>query len=148
MRIKKKTWIPVVTGFLLRDGKILLGQRPKGSLQGQWEFPGGKIELGESPEEALKRELHEELGIEATVGKLRMAASHAYGERGVVILFYDVMFWKGQPKSQHHVELKWVDPSEIRHYEIPEANRKILDQILEAIRSAIPASAATNSVDE
>lgn len=136
MRSKKKSWIPVVTAFIHKEGKILLGQRPKGSLQGQWEFPGGKIELGETPEEALKRELQEELGIDATVGPLRMASSHAYGERGVVILFFDVMFWKGEPKSQHHVELKWVEPSDIRHYEIPEANRKILGQILDAIKSS------------
>ncbi len=136
MRTRKKIWIPVVTAFLHKDGKILLGKRPKGSLQGQWEFPGGKIELGESPEQALERELDEELGIKANIGPLRMAASHTYGDRGVIILFYDVMFWKGEPKSQHHVELKWVVPAEIRHYEIPEANRKILDQILEVILSA------------
>ena len=61
-RSKKAHWIPVVAGFLKKDGKILVGQRPEShSLAGQWEFPGGKIEPGETPEQALARELEEEL---------------------------------------------------------------------------------------
>ena len=130
MKSRKRNWIPVVTALLHKDGRLLLGRRPKGSLQGQWEFPGGKIELGETPEEALKRELIEELGIEAEIGGLRFATTHTYGDRGVLLLFYDVNFWKGEPKSQHHTELKWVPPDEVRQFEIPEANRKVLDRIL------------------
>lgn len=137
MRPRKKLWIPVVTALILKDGKVLMGKRPKGSLQGQWEFPGGKIELGESPEDALRRELLEELDIEATIGTLRMATSHTYGERGVLILFYDVKYWKGEPKSQHHVELKWVAPTEIKHFEIPDANRKMLDKIVTVIQDVL-----------
>lgn len=114
-----------------------MGKRPKGSLQGQWEFPGGKIELGESPEDALRRELSEELDIDATIGTLRMATSHTYGERGVLILFYDVKYWKGEPKSKHHVELKWVVPTEIKHFEIPDANRKMLDKIVTVIQEVL-----------
>jgi len=135
MKTKRRVWIPVVTGLIRREGTVLLGQRPKGSLQGQWEFPGGKIEVGESPEEALKRELNEELGIEADIGNLRLAATHTYGDRGVVILFYDVHFWKGEPKSQHHIELKWVEHDEIKKFDIPEANRKMLDRIQEILKS-------------
>ncbi len=135
MKPRRKLWIPVVTGLIHREGKILLGKRPKGSLQGQWEFPGGKIEIGETPEEALKRELSEELGIEADIGALRLAATHTYGERGVLILFFDVVFWKGEPKSQHHVELKWVPYDEIRQHEIPEANRKMLDRLMSVIKT-------------
>ncbi len=130
-------WIPVVTGLIQKDGLVLMGKRPKGSLAGQWEFPGGKIEVGESPEEALKRELSEELDIDATVGTLRMATTHTYGERGVLILFYDVKFWRGEPKSQHHVELKWVPLDEVKHFEIPEANRKALGKILEILRTPV-----------
>ncbi len=135
MKPRRKLWIPVVTGLIHREGKILLGKRPKGSLQGQWEFPGGKIEIGETPEEALKRELSEELGIEADIGPLRLAASHTYGERGVLILFFDVVLWKGEPKSQHHVELKWVEYDDIRQHEIPEANRKMLDRLMAIIKT-------------
>lgn len=129
MRPRRKLWIPVVTAIIHKDGKVLLGKRPKGSLQGQWEFPGGKIEIGESPEDALKRELDEELGIQAEIGELKLATTHTYGERGVLILFFNVNFWKGEPKSKHHVELKWVDIKEIHQHEIPEANRKILDKL-------------------
>mgnify|MGYP001208049434 CR=1 FL=1 len=135
MKARRKIWIPVVTALMRKDGLVLLGQRPKGSLQGQWEFPGGKIEMGETPEEALKRELQEELGVTATVGDLRLATTHTYGDRGVLILFYDVRFWKGEPKSQHHVDLMWVKPEEIHRQEIPEANRKILAQLTAILNS-------------
>ena len=68
-RKKRPNWLPVVAGVLIKDGKTLLGQRPEHkSLPGLWEFPGGKIELGETPEQALRRELKEELAIEADIG--------------------------------------------------------------------------------
>ncbi len=133
-RSKKNHWIPVVAGFLKKDGKILVGQRPENnSLAGQWEFPGGKIELGESPEQALTRELDEELGIEAEVGELKMACSHTYGDVGILILFYEIKYWKGEPKAKHHMMLEWIYPEELKLRTIPEANRKILDRILQAL---------------
>jgi len=129
-RLKKNHWIPVVAGFLKKDGRILVGQRPENhSLAGQWEFPGGKIEPGESPEEALARELNEELGIEAEIGDLKMACTHSYGDVGIVILFYEVKYWKGQPKAQHHLMLEWIYPEELKTRNIPEANRRLLPQI-------------------
>lgn len=133
-RSKKNHWIPVVAGFLKKDGKILVGQRPENnSLAGQWEFPGGKIELGESPEQALTRELNEELGIDAEVGELKMACSHTYGDVGILILFFEIKYWKGEPKAKHHMMLEWIYPEELKLRTIPEANRKILDRILQAL---------------
>ena len=133
-RSKKNHWIPVVAGFLKKDGKILVGQRPENnSLAGQWEFPGGKIELGESPEQALTRELNEELGIDAEVGELKMACSHTYGDVGILILFFEIKYWKGEPKAKHHMMLEWIYPEELKLRSIPEANRKILDRILHAL---------------
>ncbi|MBX3022841.1 MAG: (deoxy)nucleoside triphosphate pyrophosphohydrolase [Bdellovibrionales bacterium] len=117
-----------------RQGKVLVGQRPQGgSLPGTWEFPGGKIELGESPEQALVRELSEELGVEAEVGELKFVATHTYGKTGILFLFYDVKFWKGQIKTQQHFELRWVTPKELGTLELPEANSKFLNQILEVL---------------
>lgn len=131
---KKGHWIPVVAGFLMKDGKVLIGQRPEhNSLAGQWEFPGGKIELGESPEVALTRELNEELGIEAQVGDLKVACTHTYGDVGIVIMFFKVPFWKGEPKTKHHMQLEWVYPQELGDRNIPEANRRILPQLLVAL---------------
>lgn len=133
-RQKKAHWIPVVAGFLKKDGKILVGQRPEShSLAGQWEFPGGKIEPGETPEQALARELEEELGIEAKIGDLKLACTHSYGEVGILILFFEVNFWKKEPKAIHHMMLEWIYPEELKDRNIPEANRKILDRIFQAL---------------
>lgn len=138
---KKVHWIPVVAGFLKKDAKILVGQRPENNtLAGQWEFPGGKIEVGETPEEALARELSEELGIEAQVGELKLACTHSYGDIGILILFYEVIYWKGEPKAKHHMMLEWIHPEELKHRSIPEANRKILDRIYKALGVEWPKS--------
>lgn len=133
-RIRKPQWIPVVAALIKKEGKILVGQRPENhSLAGQWEFPGGKIEPGESPEQALARELSEELGIEAQVGDLKLACTHSYGEVGIIIMFFEVNFWKGQPKAKHHLMLEWIYPSELKTRPIPEANQKILPRIFRAL---------------
>lgn len=131
---KRNVWIPVVAGLMRRQGKVLVGQRPQGaSLAGTWEFPGGKIELGESPEFALARELKEELGIEAEIGPLKFAATHTYGKTGILFLFFEVKYWKGQIKTQQHPDLRWVTPKELSQLELPEANSKFLKDILNVL---------------
>lgn len=127
-------WIPVVAGFLRRGDKILLGKRPEGhNLAGLWEFPGGKIELGELPEQALRRELREEVGVEAEIGPLVLVFTHHHGNTGILLLFYEVQFWKGELKTAHHTELKWVEPKELKELPIPDANRASLDRILKIL---------------
>ncbi len=129
----KKNWIPVVAGILKKGQQVLVGQRPEThTLGGLWEFPGGKIELGESPEYALKRELQEELGIDAEIGELKIACTHSYGDVGIVILFYEVLFWKGEPKAKHHTELEWIIAADLPLRNIPDANRKNIDRIFKA----------------
>jgi 8-oxo-dGTP diphosphatase len=127
----RNQWVAVVAAFMRRQGKVLVGKRPEGSsLAGRWEFPGGKIELNESPEEALARELKEELGVVAEIGPLKFAATHTYGKTGILFLFYEVKFWKGEVKIQQHHDLKWVTPKELAELELPEANSKFLDSIV------------------
>ncbi|MBL7543891.1 MAG: 8-oxo-dGTP diphosphatase MutT [Bdellovibrionaceae bacterium] len=133
-KLKKINWIPVVAGFLKKDQKILVGQRPENhSLAGLWEFPGGKIEIGETPEQALQRELNEELGIEAQIGELKLACTHSYGDVGIIILFFEVNYWKGEPKAKHHLMLEWIYPQELKLRPIPEANKKILNDLFKAL---------------
>lgn len=104
---RRPQWIPVVVGFIRKGNQVLVGQRPENhSLAGQWEFPGGKIEPGEQPETALIRELREELGIEAQAGDLKISYTHSFGEVNILILFYEVRFWKGEPKAKHHMSLE------------------------------------------
>ncbi len=132
---KRPHWIPVVAALIRRNNSLLLGLRPEGhNLAGLWEFPGGKIEIGESPEAALQRELREELGIEAEVGGLKLATTHSFGNTGIVLLFFEVNFWKGEPKTCHHSELKWVLIEELKNYQLPEANQKILSHILSVLK--------------
>ena len=108
--------------------------RPKEkNLPGLWEFPGGKIELGESPEQALTRELNEELGITSKVERLLMAVTHDYSGAGILLLFYLVKFWQGEPKNLHHQEVKWVNWNELNKYELPEANKKVLPQLIKEV---------------
>lgn len=126
--------MPVVAGILKRQGKVLVGQRPAdANLPNVWEFPGGKIELGETPQEALKRELKEELGIDAEIGELKFAGSHTYGTTGILFLFFEVKFWKGQIKAVEHPDLKWVNSKEFSQLDLPEANTKFLPQILQVL---------------
>lgn len=135
-KTKRAIWIPVVTALIKKESKVLLGLRPEGnSLPGQWEFPGGKLEVGETPKEALRRELHEELGIDAEIGDIKLAYSHHFGDKGILLLFFEVNFWKGEPKNLHHTTLEWVHPDEIAARQIPETNRQMLDEILKAIKS-------------
>lgn len=126
----RPTWIPVVAAMMVKDGQVLLGQRPEGSsLAGVWEFPGGKIEPGEDPKLALNRELKEELGIEAKIDELKLASSHNYGDVNIMLLMYQVNYWKGEPKNLHHSDLKWVEFKNVRDYPLPDANQKIVDQL-------------------
>lgn len=134
MKPKRPNWIPVVTGLIMKGDQVLVGLRPEGkNLAGQWEFPGGKIEANESPEGALVRELQEELGIEATVGEIIFAGTHSYGETGILLLFYVVKYWKGEPKTFYHRELKWVHLKDLQDLDIPGANRKVLPHIVQLL---------------
>lgn len=107
------------------DGRILLAQRPEGkSMAGLWEFPGGKIEPGETPEAALIRELHEELGIDTWASCLAPLsfASHAYEDFHLLMPLFICRKWEGQVTSREGQALKWVRPVDLRNYPMPAAD--------------------------
>jgi len=107
--------VPVATGILRRsDGRLLLSLRPEGKpWPGLWEFPGGKIEVNESPETALGRELWEEIGIRVRQARLLRQVDHAYPERVVGLHFFLVEDWEGKPWGREGQELRWCQPWEI-----------------------------------
>ena len=113
-----------------RDGRVLLAQRPEGkTMAGLWEFPGGKIEPGETPEKALIRELDEELGINTAASCLAPLsfASHSYGPSDNRPAFHLLMMlfvcrrWQGRPQPIEGGALKWVRPQQLRDYPMPDA---------------------------
>ena len=111
------------------DGRVLLAQRPEGKdMAGLWEFPGGKVEPGESPEAALTRELLEELGIETWASCLAPLsfASHAYGAFHLLMPLYVCRKWKGEPSRREHAALRWVRPRDMGGYPMPPADLPLL----------------------
>jgi 8-oxo-dGTP diphosphatase len=108
-----------------RDGRVLLAQRPEGkSMAGLWEFPGGKVEIGETPEAALIRELQEELGIDTWASCLAPLtfASHSYEDFHLLMPLFACRKWQGQPMSREGQTLKWVRPNDLRTYQMPPAD--------------------------
>ncbi|XYK79252.1 MAG: 8-oxo-dGTP diphosphatase MutT [Labrenzia sp.] len=118
------------------DGRILLAQRPEGkSMAGLWEFPGGKVETGERPEETLIRELREELGIEVNEACLAPLtfASHAYEDFHLLMPLYICRRWEGTPRGRENQALKWVRAVRLRDYPMPEADEPLIPHIMDAV---------------
>lgn len=107
------------------DGRVLLAQRPAGkSMEGLWEFPGGKVEPGETPEIALIRELEEELGINTWQSCLAPLtfASHSYEDFHLLMPLFACRKWDGTPMSRENQSLKWVRPNQLKDYPMPPAD--------------------------
>lgn len=107
------------------DGRVLLAQRPEGkSMAGLWEFPGGKVEPGETPEAALIRELREELGIDTWASCLAPLtfASHAYDSFHLLMPLFACRKWQGIVAPQEGQKLAWVRPADLRSYPMPPAD--------------------------
>lgn len=111
------------------EGRVLLAQRPEGkSLAGLWEFPGGKVELGETPEAALIRELKEEIGIDTWRSCLAPLtfASHSYDDFHLLMPLFACRRWDGIPVPQEGQKLAWVKPQNLRDYPMPPADLPLI----------------------
>ena len=124
----------VAAGVVVERGKVLLSRRKKGThLSGLWEFPGGKVEPGEDPRAALRRELEEELGILTTVGEIADVTFHRYDDAGkaVLLLFFHATREEGSPEPQpiDVAEVKWADASALDPALFPPADVPILTKV-------------------
>lgn len=125
----------VAVALVDADGRVLLQQRPPGKAMADlWEFPGGKVEPGETPEAALVRELEEELGIETHASCLAPAtfASEALGEKHLLLLLYVCRKWKGMPEARHATALQWLRPAQMYALDMPPADLPLIG-LLEAL---------------
>jgi len=120
----------VAAAVVVQDGRVLLARRNAGShLAGFWEFPGGKLEPGEDPAGALRRELREELGVESSVGPPFAFNYHDYGGQRVLLLTYQVTL-QGEPRALGCEELRWFTPDQIPSLATPEADVPIFERLL------------------
>jgi 8-oxo-dGTP diphosphatase len=125
----------VAAALIDADGRVLVQQRPPDKpMAGLWEFPGGKVDLGETPEAALRRELDEELGLTIDQSCLAPAvfASEALGDRHLILLLYVLRKWPGVPEARHATALRWLRPVALHGLDMPPADRPLIG-LLEAL---------------
>lgn len=122
----------VVAVIIERDGKYLIAKRKKNdALGGMWEFPGGKIEPGESPEECLKREVMEELGVEAEAGGFFCSNIFKYHHIAIELLAYRAHCSAGTIVAKDHDEIRWVHKDEFKNYKFTEADEPVIAKLIE-----------------
>ena len=123
--------VRVVAGVLCDGERYLIARRPDGAhLAGLWEFPGGKVEPNETDQEALARELHEELGVEVEVGELLNAHQFDYKDKSIELVGYRVSLKAGQPQAHHHAEVRWVGSRELMNVALAPADFALRDELL------------------
>lgn len=133
--------VHVVAALLINaERQFLFAQRPEGKFQaGRWELPGGKLEAGELPEEALVREIQEELGITLDKAALKPFTfiSHSYAELGVHVLMpiFSCTRWHGTPKSMENQDFKWLRSHELTHYPLVTADEVLVDLLQAFVKS-------------
>ncbi len=120
----------VGVGVVWRESRVLISRRPpSGLLGGLWEFPGGKLESGESAAAAVKRELWEEVGVEVRVGALIDRVDHAYSHFRVTLHFHEAEYLSGRARPRVASEVRWVEPETLGEYAFPAASRAIVDRV-------------------
>ena len=122
----------VVAALIWRDEKFMICQRPAHKARGLlWEFVGGKIEDGETKEEALVRECREELGITLSVGDVFMQVEHEYPDLTVRLTLFHAFIASGEPQKLEHNDIRWITPQEIPNYDFCPADVEILQKIVQ-----------------
>ena len=136
MTSSRKLLLVAAVALVDADGRVLIAQRPDGKdMAGLWEFPGGKVEPGERPEETLIREVHEELGItvqEACLAPLTFA-SHAYDGFHLLMPLYICRRWDGFVQAREGQALKWVRPRQLRDHPMPPADEPLIPAIIDIL---------------
>lgn len=124
----------VTAAVIEKDGRILIAKRKKGDrFGGKWEFPGGKIHIGETPEACLKRELNEEFGIEARIGEFICASRFHYLHMPLELLAYRVTHISGDFVPVDHDEIKWVLPKELPGHDFVKADVSVVEKLLKDV---------------
>ncbi len=115
---------------MVKEGTVLLARRkPGGSLGGKWEFPGGKLEAGEAPEQGLERELREELGIDVLVGDYVGSVDFQNGTNEYRLMGFVVTLFSGPIIPHEHEEIRWIPAGELDHFDLADSDRSLLPQI-------------------
>lgn len=122
--IHKRIGVAVINN---QQGKILIDRRRQsGEMGGLWEFPGGKIEPGETVEECIEREVKEELDIQIDVGDRLTTITHSYKTFDVTLYVHDCQYTSGTPRTLECDEIQWVEPAQMDRYQFPQANIQII----------------------
>ena len=125
--------INVVAGIIINQNKILIGKRKDKDIGGgKWEFPGGKIEVGETNSEALERELYEELGISVKIGKELMNYEHMFKTTIYNISFMEIIDYEGEIRNNAHSEIKWVKFSNLLKYDFISGDDRFIQSLLKS----------------
>lgn len=129
--------IDVLAAVIVKDQKVFLAKRnTQGSQGGLWEFPGGKLEEGETPCECLKRELQEELSVDATIGEYITENRHRYPEKTICLIAYFAAI-NEEPRLKEHEEFRWVDYDKLLNYNLAPADRPIAKAVIEVMAREI-----------
>ena len=122
--------IRVTAAVIIDSGKVLIAKRkPPGKMPGMWEFPGGKIEKGETPEQCLRRELHEELGVEAAIGECIGTNVHQYEFYKIELVAYKARITAGEIGLKEHSDMAWVEAQDLVKYPFAPADLPFVEMI-------------------
>jgi 8-oxo-dGTP diphosphatase len=127
----EKKYKDVTAAILIKDGKVLIAQRVNDKHHGFWEFPGGKVDIGETPEEAIVRELKEELSIDTEVLSFFDESIYDYGAGKIRLLAYKVKWLSGELKNKVHGQLSWTSFSELLGYQLLPADIPLAKKLIE-----------------